>query len=627
MAEVPEIYVAAVQDQAGPSFRENTGPVAAMDAQETAVPAVVCIPSIPDRIPAIEEEVHQRRTSRVRPWLSTTEHFRPYHHVAPHEMNLFDGFLGCTTAYLEAAVAKQSCCDDTYMFDVPSLRREVFVAVRDIGKPPLLPAFRRRGSRSSGEDECPLRPVYIDDWRRVLVYASCVRRLFSNSDHLVIVDMLPIISMCLPQDLLPKLESIHWWHSDPSRWWQLDPTWHYIQLFLMPSLVTISVELPCTGAPSFLSTLAAKCPNLKNVTVKHGPAGVYLDSTTEIQDVSLFARSLHSLESVSARRLDTAALQHLSQLSGLKLLSLDHLPEASSTFFPPHSRKNLPALRTLHFGQTHLRPVIKILEWCNEAPLESFSIHLSEVHTASAMHSFCVALSAACSHSSLTSLFVENDADDLWGEEQDHVVENHSIALLFCFTNLTSVAITSPPGFELDNATVSDMAQAWPMLESVALVTKFFERPPSTTLDCLSYFAAYCPHLESLTMTFDGTVPPDTAFGTTNLIAGHRLHHLDVGHSPIFSAIPAAGFIASLFPNLQDIRTGREHLENNLTALGEWELAEHGEGIGYYNCWKEVEEEVQYLLQKSQPWRLPNYPALGWRESLLLQISEDFDSR
>ncbi|KAJ7144119.1 hypothetical protein C8R44DRAFT_553084, partial [Mycena epipterygia] len=121
---------------------------------------------------------------------------------------------------------------------------------------------------------------------------------------------------------------------------------------------------------------------------------------------------------------------------------------------------------------------------------------------------------------------------------------------LFQFPNLTNVWLESLRGFDLDDALVLEMAQAWPNIRTLQLLTNGPASAPSrVTLAALRSFAHHCPHLISLGIELDArTVLAPHEGGEQNVQT--ELTLLNVGFSPISNSSAVASFIFHIFPEV-----------------------------------------------------------------------------
>ncbi|KAJ6504964.1 hypothetical protein C8R45DRAFT_971542 [Mycena sanguinolenta] len=413
------------------------------------------------------------------------------------------------------------------------------------------------------------RPTRVEDWNRVLAYAPRIRNLCCTSWDCELSRIFPVISVCLPDQLLPNLQSLYWWPSDAS--------FHYIHLFLGSKITSLTFSGSSIPAISLLPTLAQKCPTLKDVSIVSGEK--------EKHAVSVFLRSLKCIESVHVESLDHGALEHLSRLPTLTALRLTTLPFPHS-LSPRLDPQPFAVLRKLHFGTSDIEAVTRFLRSCKGVPLRSLSFYVQSYPTTAESHEFYRALSASILHSSLTDVHFNVGIDSFDGNSSNFRIHRESIRFLVGFTNLVTINISSPVGIDLDDMTVADLARAWPHLEEMYISSHSQPRsPPNVTVGCLHSFATWCPRLANLTITFDGSsAPPSLAQDPGP--SQHALKSIDVAHSRISTAIiPVAQFLSAIFPDLKRIATSRDGLNNEDPE----ELRLHDEAIAFHDLWKEVE--------------------------------------
>ncbi|KAJ7826617.1 hypothetical protein B0H13DRAFT_1918089 [Mycena leptocephala] len=118
-------------------------------------------------------------------------------------------------------------------------------------------------------------------------------------------EIIPTISLCLPNDLFPKIRDLTW--TQP----------HFLS-FLRPTIKSLTLHSPGVSASS-LPTLGQMCPRLQGLRV-------YLDSD-QLLDLSNCVRGLQFLERMEAHSLDWEALEYLGHLPSLVSLRLSALPE------------------------------------------------------------------------------------------------------------------------------------------------------------------------------------------------------------------------------------------------------------------------------------------------------------
>ncbi|KAJ6491112.1 hypothetical protein C8R45DRAFT_1213177 [Mycena sanguinolenta] len=409
-----------------------------------------------------------------------------------------------------------------------------------------------------------LRPIRVSDWERVLVYAHRVKRLFSDADDLELSAVFPCISLCVPENLLQNLRSLHWQHGDND--------FHYIHFFLSSKITALSIHCTSYSARSLLPILALKCPRLRKVFL-----GPRLDSSTsyvvvkhDVQAISTFVRGLRCIEKLSAPVLDQGALEHLRRLPTLRQLDIGGI---SPTF-------------------AEIEATTRFLGWCNKVPLIRFGVLFPAFGTADETHCLFTALAAGLAHSSMTDLTFDSDSNltDL-SASSHYRIRPESIRVLLCFVNLTAISILSPVGIDLDNDTVAEMARAWPGIESLELSSyRSTTTRPRVSLGCLLLFATYCRHMRRLVISFDGTVLPTPQPGAGNRSPQHSLKHLDVEYSAISAPISVAGFLSGIFPRLEEI-SSRSDDEQDPT-----EVALRTQEMEFHDRWNEVQALLPHLV-------------------------------
>ncbi|KAJ7089116.1 hypothetical protein C8R44DRAFT_990936 [Mycena epipterygia] len=437
------------------------------------------------------------------------------------------------------------------------------------------------------------RSIRPSDWERVHVYAPRVKHLFcfSHSDDCRLSDVFPTISVCLPENMFHNVQSLHWWPSD-------NHDFHYIHLFLGPRITSISFDPSSIPALSLLCVLAPNYRKLKTVVIRWVGDNYVLDEPSpELQQaISLFVRSLQCLESLSVNVLDTEALEHICRLPSLTSLNLAAL--SASSVFTPTDTQSFLSLSTLNLGSSEIEPTLRFLGGLKQIPLTSFNVLFPDFSTAAEIHDLYTAVAAAFSPSSLTDLALDHDSNFDAPDAATYAVQSRSVRILFPFVNLTSISILSPIEIDLDNATVADLARAWPRIESLDMSSYFCTSPrPRPTLESLHSFAIHCPHLKRLAMTLDCTVVPKSDFGATNRVCQQRLRTLDVDHSSISTAIGVARFLSGIFPNLRDILT--QDVAQDHEDLDEVER----QAIEFHFLWNQVEEllpDIAAILEEER---------------------------
>ncbi|KAJ6529814.1 hypothetical protein B0H19DRAFT_1193296 [Mycena capillaripes] len=408
----------------------------------------------------------------------------------------------------------------------------------------------------------PRRAFIASDWDRVAKYAYRIKSLICldapmDGSKPALIAVYTVLQTAVPgNSLLPKLHHLSWYHMDTAYS-------SFIDLFLGPLIESIH-----------------GCPALTIVSGRHlNPISVVIDAviiTSPDPDrelLSSFVRSLTRVESLDVRTMDSQMLRHLGQLNTLKSLAATFPPSLSLRGFP--ERSMFPALRSAIVqvdNAEDISPLIALIHTWNNASISVFEAYLVTpvLEEAGKLYE---ALSSHCSHEHLETLRV------FITPRLNAVVNTHPRQFfqpLLNFTHLRVVEIEAPIGYDLDDATVSDMAQAWTNIEQLELRSRRHHYPQSTLLS-LDYFARYCPRLWKLRISLDASSVPQLP---TPRVAQETFTSFTVQTSPISDAVSVATFISSLFPNLRQIKA-RMFAQDRMLAGGR------------HQRWKEVEKLLQ----------------------------------
>ncbi|KAJ7199164.1 hypothetical protein GGX14DRAFT_373237 [Mycena pura] len=428
------------------------------------------------------------------------------------------------------------------------------------------------------------RPIMSTDWDRALRYTHRVKEFHSPwFDHAPVSDILPVLSMCLPDhSLFPNLRRLQWSHADNSHF-------HHIDLFLNPRLAHIII-LCKTPLPqlSILSTLPRKCPSLKSVSLHLPPRDLHTVVSFQ-SNLSVFVRRLHHLEFLHMPLPDAAALQHVAGIPTLHSLELRVLLIA---FLVSPLETSFIKLRNLVLHDVDVEAASKFLQICVSAPLVSVAINNTARATLGALDHFIATLTQCSgSYSTLTSLSLDLSL------HEDSSMRAHSLSTLFCFKKLTHVDIQSETGFDLDNVLIFDLARAWTHLKSLQLRESVPHIPRGLTIECLRSLSGNCPDLRFLHLSFDASTTQAPQHGQ-NQVSQTTLEYLDVAHSHIAMPTCVARFISAIFPNLRRISTAREYHDLIYHTEDEEDLDENAEEILFHQRWKEVQSRLDDIREE-----------------------------
>ncbi|KAJ7144125.1 hypothetical protein C8R44DRAFT_846099 [Mycena epipterygia] len=419
------------------------------------------------------------------------------------------------------------------------------------------------------------RPIAPTDWERPLFYLSRVKWLdLSRAEDLPSEALFETLSLCLPAEhLFPNLKTLSWTYVDA-------PLFPYIRIVLGPKITNIEINLTTTMSHlSLIPTLALRCPHLTDVQVSYEYTPIPFHDEIRTS-VSLFVRGLKRLRSLRVNDLDRPALEHLATLPTLTLLTLENI-QGSTRFFPKQlDPSRFSTLESLAIWLTTAEAAIFWIESVSHSALADLSITMSSPPTTQALSALYVAVAENIPCANLCRLqvdvpypFAVAPFDE--SSDQSVVEKREGLTRLFRFHNLTNLGLESLRGFDLDDALVLEMAQAWPNLRTLQLLPNGPASPASrVTLAALRSFAHHCPKLVSLGIELDaGTVP--VAHEGDKQDVQTKLNVLSVGFSPISNPSAVASFIFDIFPEVSDLYGNRGNGGiNNLWAAVKVEIGQ-----------------------------------------------------
>ncbi|KAJ6494527.1 hypothetical protein C8R45DRAFT_824394 [Mycena sanguinolenta] len=400
------------------------------------------------------------------------------------------------------------------------------------------------------------RPVRVEDWVRVLKYSDRIRSLTHESSELS--EVFDVLRLNVPKDyLLPNLEKLHW---RPATY---NAQFSNIHLFLGPRITSLALPNLTWPELSFLPTLTRKFPHLSEVVLD--ASDLRRTDPRFTSAFSVFARGLQNARSLSFGEIaiDAGAIAHIGRLPAVETLHLAAPVGPSPHWTGLPQRGLFHSLRSVHLlcaeDAVIEFPVSLVQSWAS-LPLRLFQMTCREGMMAAATERLYGAMSEHCSHNSLETLDIKlfHHSD----EPGDWAVPGRAVKLLFCFSNLTQVSITSTHGFQLDDETIAELAAAWPRIEELHLHGSAEERPTPQcgTLLALQALARHCSNLHTLELSFDATsIPPIPSKASARQLFLHpALVNLNVAHSQISHAFDVARFLSATFLNVTQLVTALE---------------------------------------------------------------------
>ncbi|KAJ7729739.1 hypothetical protein B0H16DRAFT_1586162 [Mycena metata] len=420
----------------------------------------------------------------------------------------------------------------------------------------------------------PTRAMTPNDWIRPHFYSTRARVLRAiNTTSYDFIDVFATVALCPPPPtLFPNLHTVNWKVNFPSASGRGLPDF---RSFLGPRLASLSVGTLFSGPHlSLLPHIAAAHRELKKLAIKSGN-----DSVAQLlrlrSAISILVCALPRLESLDVISLDTRALEHVGRLPTLRSLTLREFRYAALTHV--NADVTFPVLEALTVHSDSIKSMSKFISLCSDSPVQAVDINFFESPDATEMLVFYTTLSEHCSHASLRQITVRLSP----GLDGTAGAGRYSLEPLLDFPHLTTVELSSPNGFDLDDGAVLTLARAWPHLEELVLRCAGRATAPHVTLEGIRTLAQHCLRLRRLHLFLDATVVPSLA---DRRIRQDALQHLEVESSPIATpTMSVAKFLSATFTNLTVISTAYE--DDDI------------DDVTNHLAWKEVEGFLPDLLE------------------------------
>ncbi|KAJ7209205.1 hypothetical protein GGX14DRAFT_566392 [Mycena pura] len=383
------------------------------------------------------------------------------------------------------------------------------------------------------------RPLVPTDWERPLVYWKLIKafRIFEFDEWMISPDVCETLRNSCPTPLLfPNVREVSWFESA-----SLLPLF---SMLLSPRLKSVGL-LP-GGSSEFLSILSTlgEYSDLTHVDLRGQWYGLPPDV---LESISAFILKLRRLESLRLPEANGAIIMHLARLPYLKSLVVDAAVRFSPAILRNSSDTRFPSLRTLNLWAVSLDHSVAIVEAVAEPALTSLNLVFNAgTPDAQAITRLYTAITSNRDHSALRYLRLEDGRTSIIGAPSPDqcIVPTETLAILFAFTNLTTIILKPFHGLELDDETMLRIARTWRRVEELRLAG-----PARVTLAGIHSLARHCPDLRVLETFLDASSVPvlDEIHPQT------RLTVLVPNDSPISSPAAVATFLSSVFPGLQDI--------------------------------------------------------------------------
>jgi len=349
------------------------------------------------------------------------------------------------------------------------------------------------------------------------------------------------------QPLFPNMRWLHFVHQFNS--------WFDPHMFLGGGLIALSTQWGDSDEPmtSLLPAVRRISPLLEELELGPGERLVSEDSPT----LSELVCGLDRLRTLSCgwRSLNARAILHIASLPYLRALQLPNAAEdIIQSLSIPLPVLAFSSLQHLSMRVPSMPPCCALLSHIRPLHLKSITLDCESLPSAWHTEQYFRTLENCCSQTNLNSIHLIHS----WKVEEKHistdvVLDAAVLAPLRSFKNLTRLEIGLVYSFDLDNASIMDMANAWPKLQQLQLGSPLgWKRISGITLEGLVPLVICCRDLEKLSITLNALNPPTvkaSGIGCPNT----KITYLQLGDSIIENSIAVANFLSVLFPNVTGI--------------------------------------------------------------------------
>jgi hypothetical protein len=352
---------------------------------------------------------------------------------------------------------------------------------------------------------------------------------------------------------------------------------------------------PCVQP--ILSCIPALCPSVSHFEL-HGDeeSGDEESGDEESGDASIALQSWSHLISVRTGTVSNAAILHLSNLPSLRKLyvGLCSTPNDADTQNLLR-RPAFPALHTLDVRCDTLAPLDTFFDTFSLAPKILFIRVIDGWHSIEDLPASMSRISNACAHSALEHLRI---VDDDFGVGFDASISAAVFQPIYAFRNLRIFHFEVEPDVLLHDGTLMQMAEAWPLLEHLAILGALSTSSHQhVTPNGLVSLLQRCPRLSSIHISMDWSAVdrPDVSPNIPYEGFAHKaLTRADFGSSKIRQATGVAAFMSAIAPKLHTI-----------TGWDSESHYEHDDYKIYYSRWKAVDDLVKaFSMVRAQERRM-----------------------
>lgn len=381
--------------------------------------------------------------------------------------------------------------------------------------------------------------------------------------------------LCLSEPFLPNLHTLYW------NYYQLGP----LQAYLFPKLSHLKLDLTEMDSTDFDSAFAS----MDNVNCSVKTITLVSDDLNERQQTSLsnFLIRFESLRCFESGRdvfLSAQTLAHLVSISSLRRLRLDikDQGEAMAELCRHQGSQAFKNMEVLELRLSDIRSFMAFLDAIPLAPICKLGIVTHQKDDAVTIQRFFSLLRSRDFSSRLTSLKF------LHLKKTRHRLADRMIPDVFrpllSLRALKQLHVTTFHGYQLDDATLRDMSEAWPLLEVLELGYEGWRGQSRCTWMGLISLLNQCRNLQAVTIAICKCSLPNIPPG---FVQHKSLEEIDFLDSPMAEdPYEVAILLSQLFLNLPRVQAWDMPMGGPSRRQSKWEP-----------LWMDVQTHLKRLVE------------------------------
>ncbi|KAH7890606.1 hypothetical protein F5I97DRAFT_1836847 [Phlebopus sp. FC_14] len=390
------------------------------------------------------------------------------------------------------------------------------------------------------------------DWEIFLRYARRVRHLEFDRRCLNTTHVSVYHALARPPSsagvLFPKL--LHLRCGEP----RYDAVPFLLHL-LQPTVTRIDIDnlMPNALTSHVLPLIPERCPRVKHLMAFRN--FVFQRGDECLVRFSNMLRHFKELESVRCAELTDEGMSHLSRLPSFRTLRVDLRLNCLHQLEHTMLDTRFPALREASLSAPSLSHCLQFLKLVDSTRLDTINFNVDDESDAATYKEIFTSWGSNPSYQNMSCIEIAEMR--VWRDyDEKHVIDIATLRPLFHFRRLTCLRLETLCTYTLDDAALREMADAWPLLETLDLSSREcgWEIPSRITLMGLIPLLCGCPNLDLLGVVVDATVLPPPSFRLPGAgVRNTSLESLWLADSKVTRPHLVAAFLSAVAPNVDQI--------------------------------------------------------------------------